>query len=69
MSKGTASTGYINRHGQVTIRNTGATGTDHLQYVYQLTCSKCGHSYGANGTDIHERKCPHCQGGQPGLRL
>jgi hypothetical protein len=69
MNKGTTIPGYVNPHSQVTIRNTQLAGTDHLQYVYQLACSKCGHNYGANGSDIHERKCPKCQGGNPGLEL
>ncbi|HEY2392991.1 MAG TPA: hypothetical protein VGK22_17570 [Candidatus Angelobacter sp.] len=63
----TTKTGYVNRNGQVVIRNTGLPGTDHGQKIYQLACSICGHVYGANGTDIFERKCPDCQGGKPGL--
>jgi hypothetical protein len=59
--------GYVNRNGQVVIRNTGLPGTDHMQMVYQLGCSACGHVYGANGSDIHLRLCPKCQGGAPGL--
>jgi Zn finger protein HypA/HybF involved in hydrogenase expression len=64
---GTTQPGYANRNGQVVIRNTGLPGTDHLQTVYQLECSNCGHVYGANGSDIHLRRCPECQGGAPGL--
>jgi rubredoxin len=64
----TTSIGYVNKkNGQVVIRNTGLRGTDHGQSVYQLGCSLCGHVYGANGTDIHLRKCPNCQDGKPGL--
>jgi hypothetical protein len=66
---GTTSVGFTNRNGQVVVRNTGQPGTDHSQYIYQVACSKCGHTYGANGSDIHERKCPACQDGQPGLAL
>jgi hypothetical protein len=69
--KGTTDVGYINKNGQVVIRNTGLPGTDHNQKVYQLGCSHCGHVYGANGTDIFERKCPEksCDvgGGADGL--
>lgn len=68
-SRGTTQIGFVNPHGQVTVRNTGAPGSDHLQYVYQLSCSHCGCVYGANGSDIHERKCPACQGDRPGLPL
>ena len=65
----TTCTGYVNRNGQVVVRNTGAPGNDNNQHVYQLACSHCGHTYGANGSDIHERKCPHCQNGSKGLAL
>jgi hypothetical protein len=61
--------GYVNKNGQVVIRNTGLRGTDHGQSVYQLGCSLGGHIYGANGADIHLRKCPDCQGGAKGLPL
>jgi len=66
--KGTTRIGYINTHGQ---KNLGRTepqraGTDHCQYVYILQCSKCGHKYGSNGSDIFQRKCPSCQGGRTG---
>jgi hypothetical protein len=59
--------GYVNPRGQVVIRNTGLAGTDHGQTVYQLGCSTCGHVYGANGSDIHLRRCPLHDRGAPGL--
>lgn len=65
----TTSIGYVNRNGQVVIRNTGSPGTDHGQSIYQLGCSHCGYVYGANGADIHLRKCPNCQDGKPGLPI
>ncbi len=65
----TTKTGYVNRNGQVVIRNTDQQGTDHGQRVYQLACSHCGEVYGANGSDIFERKCPKCGGGREGLFL
>ena len=65
--KGTTVNGYVNRNGQVTIRNTQQAGSDHLRYVYHLACSKCGYNYGSNGSDIFDRKCPECQGGRHGL--
>lgn len=64
---GTTHSGYLNRNGQVVIRDTGRPGTDHLQRIYQLGCSACGLAYGANGSDIRERNCPKCKGGAPGL--
>ncbi len=63
----TTQPGYVNRNGQVVICNTGLPGTDKNQSVYELGCSHCGHVYGANGSDIHEPKCPKCQGGVEGL--
>jgi hypothetical protein len=65
----TTEPGFVNLNGQVTIRNTGLPGTDHNQYVYQIACSHCGETYGANGTDIFERKCPRCQQGKAGISL
>jgi hypothetical protein len=69
MGKGTTQTGYRNRNGQVVVRPTHLAGTDHNQYVYALRCGNCGYEYGANGSDIHLRRCPNCQGGAPGLSL
>ena len=69
MVKGTTEPGYKNRNGQIVIRGTDLPGTDHYQYIYVLRCEVCGHEYGANGSDIFQRKCPKCQGGAPGLPL
>ena len=63
----TTRTGYINRNRQTVVRSTGLPGTDHLQYVYVVRCGDCGNEYGANGSDIHLRRCPACQDGAPGL--
>jgi hypothetical protein len=68
-SKRTTDPGYENPNGQVVVRNTGLPGTDFGQHIYELRCKHCGLSYGANGSDIHERKCPKCQGGRPGFPL
>jgi hypothetical protein len=61
--------GYRNRNDQVVIHATGLPGNDHNQYIYVLRCERdgCGYEYGANGSDIFQRKCPRCQCGQPGL--
>ena len=67
MSKGTTAVGYVSDKGQVVIRRTDLPGNDHQQFVYQLGCSQCGNVYGANGSDIHLRLCPACQGGAKGL--
>lgn len=67
--KGTTEPGYENRNGQVVVRRTNNRGTDHLQFVYILRCKHCGHAYGANGTDIHSRKCAAHQGGKSGFQI
>lgn len=38
-----------------------------MQLAYKVECLQCGHLYGANGSDMHERLCPECQGGAPGI--
>lgn len=67
--KGTTRIGFVNRNSQVNIRATGLPGSDHGQAIYVLQCQPCGQTYGANGSDIHLRKCPSCQGGRPGEPL
>lgn len=63
----TTAVGYRNNHGQEVIQKTELAGTLPHQRVYVLRCGECGHEYGANGSDIHSRRCPHCQDGPPGL--
>jgi hypothetical protein len=65
--KGTTRLGYRNRNGQLVVRATGLPGTDHNQTIYVLRCENCGNEYGSNGSDNHQRRCPRCQGGRPGL--
>jgi len=65
--RGTTRIGFVNRNGQVNVRATDLPGNDHLQKIYVLRCEHCGHEYGANGSDIFQRKCPNCQDGAPGL--
>jgi hypothetical protein len=67
--RGTTEIGYRNRNSQVVVRPTDLAGTDHNQKIYVLRCDRCGFEYGANGSDIFERKCPSCQQGQPGLEF
>ena len=59
--------GYRNRNGQVVICDTGLAGNDRNQRVYEIECARCRHRYGANGSDIWQRRCPECDGGRPGL--
>ena len=63
----TTTPGYRNRNDQTVIRDTSLPGNDHNQRTYELDCSKCGNRYGANGSDIWQRRCPKCGGGRPGL--
>jgi hypothetical protein len=67
--RGTTDVGFTNPKGQTVVRATSLPGNLHGQKVYVLRCVHCGHEYGANGCDIHERKCPEHQGGAPGLPL
>ena len=60
---------YINRNRQEVLSKTGLPGNDHNQVVYLLKCHTCGARYGANGSDIFQRRCPECDGGRPGLGL
>ncbi len=60
--------GYMNCNGQRCCGHRAVPGTDYEQYAYKLECTKCGYVYGANGTDVHERRCPECQRGAPGIR-
>jgi hypothetical protein len=72
-----AQIGEANRNQQRLVQKTSERGTDYNQYVWVLICQResakhagiCGHQYGANGSDFHERKCPICQGGADGLPL
>jgi hypothetical protein len=67
-NRGTTDIGYRNRNHQTVIRKTDHAGNDHNQVVYVLKCSKCGHEYGANGSDIWQRRCPKHDRGAPGLQ-
>lgn len=65
----TTKVGYVNRNAQMCTGHRGTSGTDHGQVAYRMACMRadCGHVYGANGTDLFQRKCPRCQGGAAGL--
>lgn len=67
-ARGTTQVGYQNRNDQVVLRKTELPGNDHNQLVYVLRCIPCGHEYGANGSDIFQRRCPVHDAGAPGLR-
>lgn len=61
--------GYLNRNDQRCAGHRDMRGTDHGQVAYRMECQvhNCHHVYGANGTDIFQRKCPRCQGGATGI--
>jgi hypothetical protein len=63
----TTTVGFRNVNGQTVLRETNLSGNLDGQRVYVLMCGHCAHQYGANGCDIHIRKCPACMDGQPGL--
>ena len=67
----TTQIGYVNRHNQRCGGHRGLAGNDHLQRAYRMECLQptCGNIYGANGSDVFQRKCPNCQGGQPGIEF
>lgn len=61
--------GFTNPNAQSVLGPTGRPGTDHGQSIYVLKCQRCGHEYGANGSDIAGRRCPNCGGGRPGFAV
>lgn len=63
----TTQLGYINRNRQEVVARIGLRGNDHNQLVYLLKCHACGATYGANGSDVFQRRCPACDEGRPGL--
>ena len=54
--------GYINPNGQRCCGHRGVPGNDHLQFAHKVECEHCGHVYGANGSDLHLRKCSRVSG-------
>jgi hypothetical protein len=63
---------FVNSNGQRCCGHRGVPGNDHGQIAYKMHCENpanpgCSHFYGANGSDVFQRKCPECQGGQPGI--
>ncbi len=68
-SKGTTAIGYTNRNGQTVVRKTFKLSNDLFQVVYVLKCGQCKREYGANGSDIFQRRCPYCDPRARGLDL
>jgi hypothetical protein len=65
----TTEIGFINRNNQRCCGHRAVPGTDNGQLSYRMECleSNCIHIYGANGTDVFQRKCPCCQKGRQGI--
>ena len=60
--------GDSNPNGQVLIRKTTQPSpTFSGQNIWEMECKDCKHTYGANGCDVHHRRCPNCQGGNDGF--
>jgi hypothetical protein len=59
----TTAVGYRNVYRQEVIRKTAVAGPRPYQRMYDLRCGDCGHEYGTEGCDVHNRRCPRCQGG------
>ncbi len=59
--------GEVNRNNQKCCGHRGIKGTDNGPFAYKVECLECGFVYGANGSDMHERLCPNCQQGLPGI--
>lgn len=55
--------GYVNRNNQMNLGRTDMRGTNPSNWLYRMRCENCLHEYHANGSDIHLKKCPLCQGG------
>lgn len=66
----TAAPGYVNANQQEVIARTGRPSTSFRgQVIYEMKCRRCDGRYGANGCDIHARRCPLCDNGTPGEPL
>ncbi len=65
-----AKSGYINHHDQLVVDQDLTYKSNHKSAKpWKLRCLKCKNEYGANGCDVHIRKCPECQKGKPSLPL
>lgn len=65
----TTDVGYVNKNEQENLGVIPDRSGDSNQKLYHVKCRKCGHEYGVNGCDLHERKCPKHGGGRSGAVL
>jgi PHP family Zn ribbon phosphoesterase len=56
----------ISEHGQKLLARVELPAPRSGEYGYVLRCQHCGFSYGVEGNEDWNRKCPKCQGGKPG---
>ena len=61
---GSTDVGYVNKNRQKNLGRTEKQAVRPYANIYQMCCEICGHKYFANGSDIHLKKCPQCQGGK-----
>ena len=61
--------GNINPNWQICLGTRGKPGTDKNNKSYAMFCLECGHIYGANGSDVHERLCKKCNPDSKGSDL
>ena len=57
----------MNRNRQKCHGHRRIPGNHSNQIAYKMECLHCGHVYGANGCDVHLRRCPKCQKGASGI--
>ena len=63
----TVQIGFKNDNNQKCHGHRGKPGNLPGQLAYKIECLCCGCIYGANGCDVHERRCPSCQCGADGI--
>jgi len=66
----TTEAGYRNRNKQRVLRRVDWVDSEmYGQNSYHLICDRyqCGYEYVTDGISIHQRLCPRCQSGKPGL--
>lgn len=60
--------GSINVNDQLVVRKAGRAADDLPgQMIYVLHCNRCGYDYGESGIRVHQRRCPRCSDGTPGV--
>lgn len=69
MSENNGLLGIININNQKVVGKTDEYTSNHAYgTAWAMSCLNCNYEYGANGCDIHIRKCPNCQNGAASLK-